>query len=157
MQLLGNILDGAAPAAPTNEPGKSFGIERIVCKEVDLLAPHLAATSTENSSDFQFQINPHIATGQIPHSSRRAVVPADVRPTTLLADCFFERRTNVTTRAIESPKTPRTSSRGRNPVNRYASRRRLNLRKVAIAKSCQFQNLDHTTETRFQQGVQAVS
>jgi len=43
-------------------------------------------------------------------------------------DGFFERRTNVTTRANGSPNTPPTSSSGRKPANRYASSRRFRLR-----------------------------
>lgn len=156
MQFLGNILDGAAPAASPDEPGKPLRVERVVCKKVELLALHLAAISTEDSPDFQFQIDARVATGQIPYSSCRSVVPANVRPTALLADCFFERRTNVMTRAAESPKTPRTSSRGRKPANRYASRRRLYLRRVAIAESCQFPRHCQSAKTSLQQGIPAV-
>lgn len=59
------------------------------------------------------------------------------------------------TRADESPKIPRTSSSGRKPANRYASRRRLRLRIVAIAKSCQFLQGLQTLKTGFQQGFPA--
>jgi len=79
-----------------------------------------------------------------------------VRSTTLLAERFFERRTSVMTRDFESPKTPRTNSSGRKPANRYASSRRLRLREVAIAKSCQFPQHRQTAETRIQQGLQEI-
>ena len=118
MQFLGNILDGAASAASPDEPGKPLRVERVVCKKVEVLSLHLAATLAENTPDFQFQIDARVATGQIPHSSCRTVVPPRVHSTTRLANRFFERRTNVTTRAAESPKTPRTASCGRKPANR---------------------------------------
>jgi hypothetical protein len=80
-----------------------------------------------------------------------------VRSATFLAERFFERRTSLTTRAFGSPKTPRTASCGRKPANRYASRRRLRSREVAIAKSCQFPKPPQTAESRIQQGFQALS
>jgi hypothetical protein len=80
-----------------------------------------------------------------------------MRSAAFLADRFFERRTSMTTRAFGSPKTPRTSSCGRKPANRYASRRRLRLREVAIAKSCQFPKRPQIAESRIQQGFQAHS
>ena len=42
MQLLGNVLVGAASAAPPDEPGKPLRVERVVCKKVELLPLHLA-------------------------------------------------------------------------------------------------------------------
>jgi hypothetical protein len=86
-----------------------------------MLSFHLAAAPAKNPPNLEFQIDPRIATGQIPDAPCRAVVPTRVRSTTLLADRFFERRTSVMTRAFESPKTPRTNSSGRKPGNRYSS------------------------------------
>jgi hypothetical protein len=120
-----------------------------------MLSFHLAATSAQNPPNLEFQIDPRVAAGQIADAPRRAVVPTRVRSTTLLADGFFERRTSVMTRAFESPKTPRTPS-GRKPANWYASRRRLRLRKVAIAKSCQFPRHLQTVETRSRKALQAI-
>ena len=150
MQFLGHVPDRAVSAAPADKPGKPLGVERIVGKEVESLSLHLAAALAENPSDLEFQIDPRVATGQIPNAPCRAVVPTRVRPTTFLADRFFERRTSVTTRAFESPKTPRTTSDGRKPANRYASRRRLYLGSLTIAKSCQFPKDRQSFETRFQ-------
>ena len=115
-----------------------------------MLPPHLAATSAENPPNLDVEIDPRVAAGQIAHSTCRMVVPTRVRSTAFFAGCFFERRTRVTTRAIGSPKIPRTSSCGRKPANRYASRRRLCLRKVAIAKSYQFPQQYQPAETRIQ-------
>jgi hypothetical protein len=122
-----------------------------------MLSFHLATAPAQNPSNLELQIDPCVAAAQIANAPRRAIVPARVRSTTFLADRFFERRTSVTTRAFESPKMPRTTSSGRKPVNRYASRRRLRLRKVAIAKSCQFPKLPQTSGSRIQQGFQALS
>jgi hypothetical protein len=121
-----------------------------------MLSFHLAAAPAKNPPNLEFQIDPRIATGQIPDAPCRAVVPTRVRSTTLLADRFFERRTSVMTRAFESPKTPRTNSSGRKPGNRYASSRRLRLREAAIAKSCQFPQHRQTAENRIQQDLQAI-
>ena len=148
MQLVGDIRDAARAAAASDMPGKPLGIERVVGQEVEPLPPHLGATSAENSPNLEFQIDTRVAAGQIAHSPPRAVVPARMRSTTFLADCFFERRTRV---------TPRTSSCGRKPANRYASRRRVCLRKVAIAESCQILRQCQTAESRMQQGYQAIS
>src|SRR5919198_1346137 len=156
MQLLGDVLNCARPTAPADKPGKPLRVERSFGKEIELLAPHLAATAALQPPNFEFQIDPRVAAGQIPHPPCRAVVPARVRPTTFLADRFFERRTRVMTRAFESPKTPRTPSSGQKPTNRYASRRRLRLREVAIATSCQFPQHYRTAGTRIQQGLQAI-
>ena len=111
-----------------DEPSEALGVERIVGKEIELLAHHLGAAVTANPTHLELQVDPRVAAGQIARTSRRAVVPAHMRSTTFLADGFFERRTSVMTRANGSPNTPPICSKGRNPGNRYASRRRLRLR-----------------------------
>jgi hypothetical protein len=148
MQFFGDILDAARATAAPDIPGKPLGAERIVGQEVELLPPHLAATPAENPPNLDFEVDPRVAARQIAHSTCRAVVPTRVRSTAFLADCFFERRTRVMTRAIGSPKMPCTSSCGRKPANRYASKRRLCLSKVAIAKSYQFPQPYQSAETR---------
>jgi hypothetical protein len=150
MQFFGDILEGARATAPAHMPGEPLRIERIVGKEVQMLPLHLAAMPAQNPSNLEFQIDPSVATGQVAHTPCRSVVPTRLRSTTFLADGFFERRTSVTMRAFESPKTPRTNSCGRKPSNRYASRRRLCLGEVAIAKSCQFPKRRQSMEILFQ-------
>ena len=157
VQFFGDILDGACATAPTHIPGESLGVERIVGKEIQVLPLHLAAASTQNSSHFEFQIDPRVATRQVAGSSRGAVVPARVRSATRLADSFFEPRTRVTMRAFESPNTPRTDTCARKPANLYASSRRFCLGKVTIAKSCQFPQHCQTAKTRIQQGTHPIS
>jgi hypothetical protein len=53
--------------------------------------------------------------------------------------------------------TTRPASSGRKPGNRYASRRRLRLREVAIAKSCQFPRPHQASKTRILKGPQTIS
>jgi hypothetical protein len=48
VQFLGDVLNGTRPATPADEPGKPLGIERVVGKEVETLALHLAAASASN-------------------------------------------------------------------------------------------------------------
>ena len=149
-KFFGDILDRARTAAPTHIPGKAFGVERIVGKKVQLLPLHLAAAPAENSSNLEFQIDPHVARWQIANASRGSVVPTHGGSATFLADCFFERRNSVMGRALGSPKMPRTVSCGLKPANRYASCRRLRLGNLAMAKSCQFPHRCQTAKTRFQ-------
>jgi hypothetical protein len=70
-------------------------------------------------------------------------------PTADTAGRFFERRTRVMTRALESPKTPLIASWGRNPGKAYASRRRFCLREVAMGKACQFYIQRQIAENRY--------
>jgi len=159
MEFFGDILEGARATAPTDKPRKSLGVKRVVGEEIQMFASHLAAAWAAQTSNIELQVNSRVAAGKVARSKRTAVVPTRVCSTTFLADRLFERRTSVMTRAFESPKTPRTDADGRKPANRYASRRRLRLRlrKVAIAKSCQFPQQCQTAETRIQKGVQTIS
>jgi hypothetical protein len=68
----------------------------------------------------------HVPTRQIADAPRSSVVPAQTRSTRATAECFFERRVRVMTRALGSPNTPRTVGCGRNPTNAYASQSRRN-------------------------------
>jgi hypothetical protein len=154
IQFLGDILEGARATTPTDKPGKPLGVERVVGEKVEMFAPHLTVARAAQPSNLELQVDPRVAAGQVSCLSGRAVVPTRMHATTFLADGFFRRRTRRMTRAFESPKTPRTDSSGRKPANRYASRRRLRLREVAIAKSCQFPQPYQTAETRIQQDIQ---
>lgn len=89
MQFLGNILDFVAAVAAPAELGEPLRVERVAYKNTELLALHFSATSTENSSNLQFQIDPRVATGQIPQSQCRLVVPTRARPSILLAGSFL--------------------------------------------------------------------
>ena len=108
MQLSGNILDRGGTATLANIKGKPFGVERIVGQEGKLLLFHLAAPSTQNTSNFQLQVDPRVATGQIADQPDLAVVEGPVCRTASSTDCFFCRRVNRMTRALESPKIPDT-------------------------------------------------
>jgi phosphoglycolate phosphatase-like HAD superfamily hydrolase len=52
---------------------------------------------------------------KVPDPSLASVVPTPVYSTTRPTTRFFERRRRVITRALGSPKTPRTVGSGRNP------------------------------------------
>ncbi len=137
-QLRCNVLDARAPATTTHVPGETLRVERVVRQERQPLAFHRSAAPTVNPSDFQLEVDPSIAAGQVPHPSRRAVVPTTARLSAGAAAGFFPRRMSVITRTRGSPKTPRTVACGRNPENAYASTsRRVRLREVAIRPSCQ--------------------
>ena len=76
----------------------------------------------------------------------RAYTPAEFQERYLSA--FISPKMRALLRAVAD---------GRKPANQYASRRRLRLRKVAIAKSFQFPQQCQAAETRIQQGVQTIS
>jgi len=63
--------------------------------------------------------------GQIANPPRAPVAPAHLCSSTAAADCFFERRKRVMTRAFGSPKMPRIVGCGRKPSNAHASDSRL--------------------------------
>ena len=137
MQFLGDRLDRGAGAASTDVIGEPLRVQRIVGQEVQALALHGSATPTVHPPHFDLEIDARVGTGQIAHPARAAVVPAHMRFAADTAECFFGRRTSVMTRAMGSPKTPRTMDSGRKPGNRYASRRRFDLDQVGIGISCQ--------------------
>ena len=101
--------------------GKAFGVKRVVRQELQALAFHCATTPTLNSPDFDLQVDPYAATREVAHLASASVVPAALRLPTRAADCFFERRTRVMTRAVGSSKMPRTVGNGRKPSNLYVS------------------------------------
>jgi hypothetical protein len=115
MEFLGQLLDRGRTAAPAHVMRKALGIEGIVGQEVQPLALHFAATSALDAPNLALEIDTRIAAGQIANATRAPVVPTQVRSTTAAAERFFERRSRVMTRAFGSPKTPRTTGRGRKP------------------------------------------
>ncbi len=108
MQLLGNILDRGSTATLAYVIGKSLGVEWIVGQEGKLLLFHLATPSAQNTPDFQFEVNPRVATGEVADQAKLAVVEGPVCRTATSTDCFFCRRVNRMTRALGSPKIPDT-------------------------------------------------
>jgi len=108
MQLLGDILDRRGAATLAHVIGKSLGVERIVGQEGKFLLLHLAAPSAQNTPDFQFEVDPSVATGEVANQAELAVVEGPVCRTTTSADCFFCRRVKRMTRALGSPKIPET-------------------------------------------------
>ena len=137
MQFLRDRLDRGAGTAPADVMGEPLRVQRIVGQKVQALALHGAAIPAVDSPHFDLEVDARVGAGQIAHPARAAVVPAQLRCTADTAECFFERRISVMTRAMGSPKTPRTLASGRKPGNRYASRRRLDLDDVGIGISCQ--------------------
>jgi hypothetical protein len=124
LELARHLADRRLPTASTDVPGEALDIERIACQKVEPLGPHLAASAAIDSPELQLQPNPRVATGQVVHLPRLAVVPARPRASAAATNRFFPRRTSVTTPANGSPNTPRTVAEGRHPGNRYASSRR---------------------------------
>jgi hypothetical protein len=124
LELLGDIPDRRAAAAPANVKGKSLGVERVVRQELEALALHLAALATHDAPHLELQEYTQVARCKVPSPTKLPIVPPGMLPSARSATRFFERRTRVTMRACGSPNTPRTSSTGRKPENRYASSKR---------------------------------
>src|SRR5262249_31354354 len=61
---------------------------------------------------------------KIAHAPDLAVVPSHLNATATTTSRFFERRLSVMTRALGSPKIPRTVCSRRNPENEYVSQSR---------------------------------
>ena len=154
VQLVGHLLDGAVATAPTHLVGKALGVQRCVGQKPQPFALHACAASAPNAAYLQFQVDAPGPARQIAHPPQPAVVPARLHATTRPADCFFERRTSRTTRACESPNTPRSVATGRKPGNRYASSRRLDFFGVDMDKSCQISSPVQTHETQSWRGFQ---
>jgi hypothetical protein len=137
-QFLRHVLDRRRPTAPAHVVRKALGVERIVRQEVEPLPLHLATTVAIDPPHLQFQIYPSVAARQIAHAPDLAIVPAHLHAPTATAGGFFERRLSVITRALGSPKIPRTVAPGRKPGNQYVSQsRRLRFDGRAIHQSCQ--------------------
>jgi len=69
--------------------GKTFGVERIVGKDVQLLALHFAETLALDAARLEFEVNAGIASGQVARAPRAPFVPAHVRPSAATAKPFF--------------------------------------------------------------------
>jgi hypothetical protein len=124
MQFLGDIADRRVASAAADVKSKSLGVERVVRQELQAFALHRAAMTAPDAPHLELQEYPQAAGCQIASAPDLAIVPAEVLTATCPARRFFERRTSVTIRACGSPNTPRRSSTGRKPGNRYASRNR---------------------------------
>jgi len=124
LQLFGDIADRCTAAAAADVKSKSLRVERVVRQEFQALAFHRAAMTAPDAPHLELQEYTQAAGCQIASAPNLAIVPAELLSSTCPARRFFERRTSVTTRACGSPNTPRRSSTGRKPGNRYASRNR---------------------------------
>jgi hypothetical protein len=139
IELFGDILDRGLPAALPDVVGETLGVERVVGEKVELFALHGTATLALNPPHLDFQVHTPVAAGEIANLTRPPVVPTRLRSTTAAAGRFFERRSRVMTRALGSPKTPRTVGRGRKPGKAYASHsRRTRFVEVAMQTYSQF-------------------
>src|SRR5215831_6254830 len=140
-ELFGDIADRSAAATPANVKGKSLGVERIVREEVETLALHLTALAAPNAPHLELQKYAQAASRKVANSADLAVVPSGMFSSACAAGCFFERRTRAMMRACGSPNTPRTSSIGRKPENRYASSKRRRFVEVTrIRPRCRHQS-----------------
>src|SRR6266508_5118799 len=135
MQLLGHVPDRRGPTAPPHVEGEALGVERIVGQEGEPFLLHRATAPTGHAPDFDLQVDPHVAAGEISDAALRAVVPAALPPAAGPAGRFFDRRVSVMMRAWGSPKIPVTVGLGRNPGKRYASHSRRGRRGVGMPRS----------------------
>jgi hypothetical protein len=135
VELLGNILDRCLAAPPTDKIGKALGVQRIVGQKLKPLALHFATKPAKNASYFKLEKYPRVAAGEIAHATDRAIVPAVMQASATTAASFFERLLSLMTRALGSPKMPRTVASGRKSGNAYASHnRRFHLFQADIRK-----------------------
>src|SRR6266540_1219236 len=136
MQLLGHVPDRRGPTAPPHVEGEALGVERIVGQEGEPFLLHLATAPTGHAPDFDLEVDPHVAAGEISDAALLAVVPAALPPAAGPAGRFFDRRVSVMMRAWGTPKIPVTVELGRNPGKRYASHSRRGRRGVGMRRSC---------------------
>src|SRR5205807_9658299 len=133
-QFARHISDRRGPTATADVEGESLGGVEVVGQPGQLLLLHGAATPAMHAPDLDLQVYPGIATREVAHSTGLAVVKGSLPLSTRSTGRFFPRRRSRKTRALGSPKMPRTVGSGRKPVNRYASSRRRGFR---IRQSCQ--------------------
>src|SRR5262249_54897309 len=144
VQLARHIVQRRAAAATADVEGKALGVERVVGQPGELLLFHGTTPPAPNASHLELQVDARVAAGQVADTTRLAVVIGALRLTANAAGRFFRWRCKETTRALGSPKMPRTTARGRKPGKRYASGRRMIFR---IQKSCQNSTLQKTRKT----------
>ena len=137
LQLGGDILDRAHPAAPSDVVGKALGVEGVLGQEIQPLALHRLTAPALYATNLDLEVHPHIAVGQVAHTPCAPVVPAKVPCTTGATERFFPRRVRRMSRARWSPKMPSMNCRARKPGKVYASESRRRRRVLAIGKSCQ--------------------
>jgi hypothetical protein len=143
---------------PPHKVGDALGVERVVNQEIEPLALQLAATPTVHAAYLELQIYPGVAARQIANAPGLAIVPTRMHATAEAAQCFFEPRMSVSTRAFGSPPTARTLVWGRKPGNAYASHsRRCRLPEVAMETSCQNPHIFTCVNTSTGAGLQAGS
>src|ERR1700730_6659981 len=133
-QLPSHVLDGRRAATSAYEKGEPLGVERVVGQPGELLLLHGTAPPAVHAPDLHLQVDPRIATREVSYPANLVIVESPVAAPTDTTNRFFPRRSRRTTRALGSPKMPRTVARGRKPGNRYVSSRR---RCFRIAQSCQ--------------------
>jgi hypothetical protein len=133
-QLPGHRLQAHLPAAPPHKKGEAFRVERVVGYPVQPFPLHLATTPALDSPNLDFQINPAIATGQVPDGSTDPIIEPALTPPTTPTGRFFCRRSSTITLALGSRHIPFKVAQGRNPGYRYSSSNR---RRFGIRASCQ--------------------
>ena len=134
VQFARHIANGRAAATAADVEGEAFGVKGVVRQPGQVLLFHGAAPAAVHASDLDLQVNARVATGQVADPTQFVIVEAALRLPTDPTGRFFRRRRNDTTRALGSPKMPRTAASGRKPGKRYVSGRRMVFR---MWKSCQ--------------------
>ncbi len=65
VQLLGNVGDGGAAAAPPHIQRKALRVQRIVDQKLQSLPLHRAAPAAVDPTHFEIEVNPVVGTGKI--------------------------------------------------------------------------------------------
>jgi len=150
LEFPGHILDGRRATPSPYIISKALGVKRIVRQKLQPLALHFATVPTKYPAHLDLQIHSRIAARQIPNLTHSAIVPTLLNLPAIATDSFFERRTRLITRALGSPKTPRTVVVGRNPENAYASHnRRARFFGVAMEIPCLFSHYSQRLHSQF--------
>jgi hypothetical protein len=135
VQLLGHLLYSRISAAATYIKTKSLGVKRVIRQPLQFLLLHFLAPAAKYPSDFHLQENAYIPAGEVSNPSGLFVVVGTMNKPAQATRRFFSVRTSRITRALGSPKIPKTVCSGRKPGNRYVSH---SLRFFAIRKQYHF-------------------
>src|SRR5262245_56760749 len=117
-EFLGHGLDRRVATALADEEGEPLGVQRVVGGPVEPFALHPATPPTLDPAPRVGEVDPLVATREIPGTSGSLVVVGPRHLATDAARRFFRRRWRVMTTTRGSPKTPRTRGRGTKPGNR---------------------------------------